>query len=154
MALIFHTWLPWFHIIESIPIVADKLKIVPSKPYIIVFDKPRRPTIKSINNMIPRSKASSPRNTNITNAEVKINLPCWPLIRDRPRFFDKVGHQTTYAYIGNKHFLSFHYIMSSSDLPKLWTTSSKIAKFVHSKSFLNIKNQWNLSDFFLWRILD
>ena len=24
--------------------------------------------------------------------------------RDRPRFFDQVGHQTTYAYIGNKHF--------------------------------------------------
>ena len=38
--------------------------------------------------------------------------------------------------------------MSSSDLPKLWTTSSKIAKFVLSKSFFSIKNQWNLSDFF------
>ena len=25
-------------------------------------------------------------------------------IRYLPRFFDQVGHQTTYAYIGNKHF--------------------------------------------------
>ena len=24
--------------------------------------------------------------------------------RDRPRFFDQVGHQTTNASIGNKHF--------------------------------------------------
>ena len=38
--------------------------------------------------------------------------------------------------------------MSSSDLPKLWTTSSKFAKFVLSKSFFSIKNQPNLSDFF------
>ena len=31
----------------------------------------------------------------------------WPWyvgIRDRPRFFDKVGHQTTNASIENKHF--------------------------------------------------
>ena len=27
-------------------------------------------------------------------------------IRDRPIFFDPVGHQTTYAYIGNKHFFT------------------------------------------------
>ena len=27
-------------------------------------------------------------------------------IRDRPRFFDQVGHQTTYAYVGNKHFFT------------------------------------------------
>ena len=26
--------------------------------------------------------------------------------RNRPRFFDQVGHQTTYAYIGNKHFFT------------------------------------------------
>ena len=26
-------------------------------------------------------------------------------IRDRPRFFDQVGHQTTNASIGNEHFL-------------------------------------------------
>ena len=26
--------------------------------------------------------------------------------RDRPRFFDQVGHQTTYAYIRNKHFFN------------------------------------------------
>ena len=28
------------------------------------------------------------------------------LTRDRPRFFDQVGHQTTYAYIRNKHFFT------------------------------------------------
>ena len=27
-------------------------------------------------------------------------------IRDRPRFFDQVGHQTTYVYIENKHFFT------------------------------------------------
>ena len=26
--------------------------------------------------------------------------------RYRPRFFDQVGHQTMYAYIGNKHFFT------------------------------------------------
>ena len=26
--------------------------------------------------------------------------------RDRPRFFDQVGHQTMYAYIINKHFFT------------------------------------------------
>ena len=38
--------------------------------------------------------------------------------------------------------------MSSSDLPRLWTTSSKFAEFVLSKSFFDIKNQTNLSEFF------
>jgi hypothetical protein len=33
--------------------------------------------------------------------------------------------------------------MSSSDLPKLWTTASKIANFILSKSFFSIKNQRN-----------
>jgi hypothetical protein len=28
------------------------------------------------------------------------------MARDRPRFFDQVGHQTMYAYIGNKHFFT------------------------------------------------
>ena len=28
------------------------------------------------------------------------------LPRDRPRFFDQVGHQTTNASIGNKHFFT------------------------------------------------
>ena len=26
--------------------------------------------------------------------------------RYRPRFFDQVGHQTTYASMGNKHFIA------------------------------------------------
>ena len=29
----------------------------------------------------------------------------------RPRFFDQVGHQTTYAYIKNKHFSLNHVIV-------------------------------------------
>ena len=41
------------------------------------------------------------------------------------------------AYIENR-------LMSSSDLPKLWTTSSKFAKFVLSKSSFGIKIQSNL----------
>ena len=28
------------------------------------------------------------------------------LLRDRPRFFDQVGHQTSNASIGNKHFFT------------------------------------------------
>ena len=28
-----------------------------------------------------------------------------------PRFFDQVGHQTTYAFIGNKHFSLNHVIV-------------------------------------------
>ena len=27
-------------------------------------------------------------------------------IRDRPRFFDQVGHETMYASSGNKHFFT------------------------------------------------
>ena len=28
------------------------------------------------------------------------------ILRYRPRFFDQVGHQTTYASMGNKHFIT------------------------------------------------
>ena len=38
--------------------------------------------------------------------------------------------------------------MSSSDLPKLWTTSSNILKFLLSKSFFCVKNYPNSSSFF------
>ena len=32
---------------------------------------------------------------------------CWYICsRDRPRFFDQVGHQTTNASIGNTHFFT------------------------------------------------
>ena len=27
-------------------------------------------------------------------------------LRDRPRFFDQVGHETMYAFSGNKHFFT------------------------------------------------
>ena len=61
-------------------------------------------------------------------------------VRYRPRFFEQLWHQTIYASIGDKYF------MSLSNLPK--SKSSKIAKFWHSKSFFSIKNQRNLFDFF------
>ena len=32
-------------------------------------------------------------------------------IRYRPRFFDQVGHQTMYAFMGNKHFFSLNNII-------------------------------------------
>ena len=31
---------------------------------------------------------------------------CWALPRVRPRFFDHVGHETMYAFSGNKHFFT------------------------------------------------
>ena len=43
--------------------------------------------------------------------------------RVRPRFFDQVGHETMNASSGNEHFFK---ILSSSDLPKLWTEPTKI----------------------------
>ena len=55
-------------------------------------------------------------------------------IRYRPRFFDQVGHQTTYASIGNRHFF-----MPSSDQPKLWTGLTKIGHIFRKQSTLTIK---------------
>ena len=51
-------------------------------------------------------------------------------------FFVEAAHETTYAFSGNKHF--FYQIRSSSDRPKLSTTSSKISKFWFSQSFFII----------------
>ena len=51
------------------------------------------------------------------------------LSRDRPRFFDQVRHQTTYAYIGNKHFFT---------------------KMCHHQTYPNSKISWQkkpISDF-------
>ena len=49
----------------------------------------------------------------------------------RPRFFDQVGHQkTTYASIGNKHFLT----KPLSDLPKLQTELTKIGHIFRKQS--------------------
>ena len=53
-------------------------------------------------------------------------------LRYRPRFFNQVGHQTTYASIGNKHF--FTCIMSLSDLQKLWTELTKIGHIFRKQS--------------------
>ena len=36
--------------------------------------------------------------------------------------------------------------MSFSDLPKLWTISSNISKFVLSKSFFCVENKLNISE--------
>ena len=45
--------------------------------------------------------------TNFTVTESKtIYLVMRLCLRDRPRFFDQVGHQTTNASIGNKHFFT------------------------------------------------
>ena len=47
------------------------------------------------------------------------NDPKYLRNRVRPRFFDQVGDQTTNTSIGDV-------IMSSSDLPELWTELTKI----------------------------
>ena len=44
--------------------------------------------------------------------------------RNRSKKFVQVGHENT-----SMHLVEIHYIMSSSDLPKLTTRTSKIAKF-------------------------
>ena len=64
--------------------------------------------------------------------------------RYRSRFFLCKPHMKplTYSFSGNKYF--FHQYKSSSDLPKLSTTSSKISKFWFSKLFFIIENQWHL----------
>ena len=54
-------------------------------------------------------------------------------------FFLPVGHETTYLW----KIIIFQYITSSSDLPKLSTTSSK-----NTNSDFSVENQWNLFDFF------
>ena len=47
---------------------------------------------------------------NISGKNLQIYIPYFPnylgklYIRDRPRFFDQVGHQTTNASFGNKYF--------------------------------------------------
>ena len=46
-------------------------------------------------------------------------------------------YQTTYASIQNRHF--FHYIVSLSDLPKLWTEPTKIGRIFRKQSTLKIK---------------
>ena len=62
------------------------------------------------------------------------------------RFFDQVGHQTTYAF--------FTKSCQCNGQTKIMNNLSKIVKFVLSKSYFSIKHQGNLSEFFfLWRIL-
>ena len=36
----------------------------------------------------------------------KLDEACYIVSRDRSRFFDQVGHQTTNASIGNKYFFA------------------------------------------------
>ena len=51
------------------------------------------------------------------------------LTRDRPRLFDQVGHQTTNAYIGNKHF------SLNNDLVKLTKIMNNLVKDLKILSF-------------------
>ena len=50
-------------------------------------------------------------------------------IRDRPRFFDQVGHQTTNASIGNKHF------SLNNDLVRLIKIMNNLVKDLKILSF-------------------
>ena len=50
-------------------------------------------------------------------------------IRDRPRFFDQVGHQTTIASIGNKHF------SLNNDLVRLTKIMNNLVKDLKILSF-------------------
>ena len=49
--------------------------------------------------------------------------------RDRPRFFDQIGHQTTNASIGNKHFLL------NNDLLRLTKIMNNLVKDLKILSF-------------------
>ena len=66
--------------------------------------------------------------------------------RDRPRFFDQVGHQTTYAYIGNKHF--FTKLCHRQTYQNYEQHSQSLQNLYFQSHFFGIKNQPNLSDFF------
>ena len=73
-------------------------------------------------------------------------------IRYLPRFFDQVGHQTTSAYIENKHFFTkscHHKTCQNNEQP------SQSLQNLYFQSFFSIKNQPNLSKkISLWRILN
>ena len=46
-------------------------------------------------------------NVDVNDSHMEIHSwVSWFSTRDPPRFFDQVGHQTTNASIGNKHFFS------------------------------------------------
>ena len=71
-------------------------------------------------------------------------------IRDRPRFFDQVGHQTTCAYIGKKHF--FTKSCHRQTYQNYEQPHQKIVKFILSKTFFSIENQQNLSEFIFFEV--
>ena len=60
-------------------------------------------------------------------------------VRDRPRFFDQVGHQTTYACIGHRHFFTKSCHHQTCFPPKLWTEPTKIGHIFRKQSTLKIK---------------
>ena len=62
--------------------------------------------------------------------------------RYRPRFFDQVGHQTTSAYIENKHFFT------KSCHRQTYQNYEQPPQCLHYLSFFGIKNQPNLFQFF------
>ena len=57
------------------------------------------------------------------------NQECGMGARDRPRFFDQVGHQTTDASIGNKHF------SLNNDLIRLTKIINNLVKDLEILSF-------------------
>ena len=62
--------------------------------------------------------------------------------RYRPRFFDQVGHQTTSAYIENKHFFT------KSCHRQTYQNYEQPPQCLQNLSFFGIKNQPNLFEFF------
>jgi hypothetical protein len=62
------------------------------------------------------------------------------LNRDRPRFFDRVGHQTTNAFIGNKHFFT-----KKRPRQAYPNYEQSCERSQNSKSFFSVLNWSNLS---------
>ena len=59
-------------------------------------------------------------------------------IPNRSRLFLRVGLETIYASSENSHFF-FHYIMSSSDIPKLLTEYRQRIGHIFENSILKIR---------------
>ena len=55
--------------------------------------------------------------------------------RYRPRFFDQVGHQTMYAFIGNKHFFTISCHCETYQNNK--QSGQKMGPFLETKYFKN-----------------
>ena len=59
--------------------------------------------------------------------------------RDRPRFFDQVGHQTTNASIGNEHFVTkYCHRQTYQNYEQSW---QKLGTFLENKILRNLSFQ-------------